>query len=296
LNPSHPTRTAFVLTGGGSLGAVQIGMLAELVAAGERPDFLVGVSAGAINGAFFAHDPSAANVARMGQIWSTVTTREALGFSWRSVLGLLGLRDHVANPAGLRSLLRRELRCQSFEQTTVPLHVVCAELVTGDEVVISNGEIIEAVLASAAIPGVFPPVVIGAHTLVDGAVAAVSPIATALRLGANRVIVLPCGFACAAKTVSRRALGRAMHAITLLSARQLRQDYERFAQQAMIHIVPPLCPLNWSSYDYSGGEQLIARARASTTEWIASGGLLQSAFPMPLTVHSHGARGEPVFS
>jgi NTE family protein len=285
-----------VLTGGGSLGAVQVGMLTELVAAGERPDFLVGVSAGAINGAFFALDPSASCVTRLAQIWSAVTTREALGLSWRSLLGLLGLRDHVANPAGLRSLLERELRCRRFEQATVPLHVLCAELVTGDEVVLSSGELVEAILASAAIPGVFPPVVIDGRTLVDGAVAAASPIATALRLGANRLVVLPCGFACATKTVSGHALGRAMHAITLLGARQLRQDYERYAQRAMIRIVPPLCPLDWSSYDYSGGAQLIERARASTRAWIASSGLLQSAFPVPLTIHSHDAQGTPILS
>ncbi len=285
-----------MLTGGGSLGAVQVGMLAELVAAGERPDFIVGVSAGAINGAFFAHDPSASNVMHMAQIWSHVTTRSALGLSWRSLLGLLGLRDHVANPAGLRFLLERELRCRQFEQTAVPLHVLCAELVTGDEVVLSSGELIEAILASAAIPGVFPPVVIDGRTLVDGAVAAASPIAAALRLGANRLIVLPCGFACATKTVSARALGRAMHAITLLGTRQLRQDYERYVQQAMIHIVPPLCPLDWSSYDYSGGAQLIERARASTRQWIELRGLSLSAFPVPLTIHSHGAHGEPIVS
>jgi NTE family protein len=294
LDASHPERTAFVLTGGGSLGAVQVGMLAEILAAGERPDYVVGVSAGAINGAFLAHDPSAANVARMAQIWSRVTTREALGLSLRSLFGVLGLRDHIANPAGLRSLLLRELRCRRFEQTAVPLHVLCAELVTGDEVLLSSGDLIEAILASAAIPGVFPPVPIAGRALVDGAVAAASPIAVALRLGATRLVVLPCGFACARQSVSRRALGRAMHAITLLGARQLRQDYERYAQQATIRIVPPLCPLDWSSYDYSGGVQLIERARASTRQWIESGGLAEDVFPAPLTEHSHGAHGEVI--
>jgi NTE family protein len=292
MDAEHPGRTAFVLTGGGSLGALQVGMLAEILAAGERPDFVVGVSAGAINGAFLAHDPSPANVAHMARIWGRVTTREALGLSLRSLFGVLGLRDHVANPAGLRSLLLRELRCQRFEQMAVPLHVLCAELVTGDEVLLSNGDLIESVLASAAIPGVFPPVLIGGRTLVDGAIAAASPIAVALRLGATRLVVLPCGFACARQNVSRRALGRAMHAIALLGARQLRQDYERYAQQTVIRIVPPLCPLDWSSYDYSGSVQLIERARASTRQWIESGGLSQSEFPAPLTEHSHGVRGE----
>jgi len=280
-------RTAFVLTGGGSLGAIQVGMLAELAAAGERPDLLVGVSAGAINSAFFARDPSPGTIEHMAQIWSALTTREVLGFSWRSLLGLIGMRDHVADPRGLRSLLVRELLCQRFDQTAVPLHIICAELVTGDEVVLTDGTLLDAIMASAAIPGVFPPVMRGDRRLIDGAVAAGSPIGTALRAGARRIIVLPCGFACAARTVSQRALGRAMHAITLLGIRQLRQDYERYSQMASIHIVPPLCPQERSPYDYSAGAELIGRARECTRRWIDDRGLAGGAFPQMLAEHRH---------
>src|SRR5271155_4598965 len=102
-------KTAFVLSGGGSLGAVQVGMLAELLEAGESPDLIVGGSAGALNGAFLAYDPTAEMVARMAALWAGVTSREVLGLSWRSLLGLLGYRDHVASPKGLRALLKREL-------------------------------------------------------------------------------------------------------------------------------------------------------------------------------------------
>ncbi|HYB64029.1 MAG TPA: patatin-like phospholipase family protein [Steroidobacteraceae bacterium] len=280
-------RTALVLAGGGSLGAIQVGMLGELLAADVRVDFVVGVSAGAINGAFFAHAPNADTVARLTALWSRVTTREALGLSWASLLGLAGLRGHIANPRGLRGLLERHLPYRDFSQTALPLHLVCAELVTGEEVVLSAGSVIEAVLASAAIPGVFPPVTLGGRTLVDGVVAAGTPIAAARRLGAGRAIVLPCGFACAAKAVSDRALGRAMHAITLLGARQLRQDFERYSEVMTINVVPPLCPLSHSSYDYSRGAALIARARESTREWLAGGGLGRRDFPGQLAIHSH---------
>jgi len=283
--------TAFVLTGGGALGAVQVGMLAELTAAGERPDLIVGVSAGAINSAHFAHDPTSENVARLVELWSELRTRDVLGFSFRSVLGLFGLTDHLADPKSLRALLARALPCQRFSDTAVPLHIVCAELQTGAEVVLSAGELIEAVLASAAIPGVFPPVSIAGRTLIDGAVAAGTPIATAIKLGATRLIVLPSGFPCALQAVSRRALGRAMHAITLLGAGQLRVAYERYSAAAAIHIVPPLCPLEQSSYDYSSGARLIARARESTRRWLAGGGLEARVFPNPLNLHHHDAQG-----
>lgn len=280
-------RSAFVLAGGGSLGAAQVGMLAELTAAGERPDLIVGVSAGAINAAFFAADPSPRTVEAMATLWRSITTRRALGLSWRSLLGLVGLRDHVASPHGLRSILTAGLGYHDFSATAVPLYVVCAELVTGSEVVLSSGSVIEAVVASAAIPGVFPPVRVADDWLVDGAVAANTPIATAIRLGATRLVVLPGGFACAAKRVARRPLARAMHAITLLGARQLRQDFERYRDSCAIHIVPPLCPVEHSSYDYAHAAELIGRGRDSTRAWLDAGGLTLRSFPGPLQVHAH---------
>lgn len=282
-----PARTAFVFAGGGSLGAAQVGMLEALLAAGERPDLVVGVSAGAINAAFFAAEPNRATVERMAHLWTSFTTRRALGLSWRSLLGLAGLRDHVASPAGLRGLLEGELGYRALEAARVPLHIVCADLVTGDEVVLSQGAVVEAVLASAAIPGVFPPVAVGGRVLVDGAIAANTPIATAVRLGATRLVVLPAGFACALRNPSGGAIGRAMHAISLLGARQLRQDFEHYGGRVPIHIVPPLCPVEVSSYDYAHGSSLIGRGREAARAWLAAGGLELRAFPAPLEMHSH---------
>lgn len=279
--------TALVLTGGGSLGAVQVGMLREVLACGIEPDFIVGVSAGALNGAFLAEDLSVATLDRMVGLWSRVTTREILGLSWRSMLALVGMRDHFADSGGLRTLLARELRASSFADLRIPLHILAADLTTGDGMVLSSGDLRTAILASTAIPGVFPPVSHQGRTLVDGAVAADTPIAIAIRLGATRLCVLPCGISCASAAVSRHALGRAMHAITLLGTRQLRQDYDRYATVAQIHIVPPLCPLSQSAYDYSNGAELIRRAQHSTEAWVAAGGLNQTGFPGALRDHRH---------
>lgn len=279
--------TALILTGGGSLGAVQVGMLRELLAADFRPDFIVGVSAGALNGAFLAADPGVATVDRMVALWSRVTTREILGLSWRSLLALAGLRDHIADSRGLRALLARELGIRDFASLQIPLHVISAELTSGDSVVLSRGPLWDAILASTAIPGVFAPVAIDGRLLVDGAVAHESPIAVAIRLGATQCIVAPCGFPCADARVSGSALGRAMHAIALLGCRQLRQDYERYSASIDICVVPPLCPLGQSVYDYSRGADLIQRARSSTLAWLASGGLGRSEFPGALLPHHH---------
>ena len=280
-------RTALVLAGGGSLGAAQVGMLAELCAAGERPELVVGVSAGAINAAFFAREPTERTVTKMAALWAAMTTRSALGLSWRSLLGVIGLTDHVATAAGLRALLTRELGYRSFAETQVPLHVVCADSLTGQEVTISRGAVIDAVVASSAIPGIFPAVTIDERQLVDGAVAANTPIATAIRLGADRLLVLPAGFACALPRPPTRPLARAMHAITLLGARQLRHDFDRYAATVAIHVVPPLCPIGHSAFDYSHGAELVERARRTTRDWLAGGGLTRRDFPGELSPHDH---------
>jgi NTE family protein len=279
--------TAFVLAGGGSLGAVQAGMLVELATQGVRPDLVVGVSAGAINGAFFASDPSPVMTDRIAAIWTRLTTRRALGLGWQSALGLFGWRDHLASPAGLRHILETELPATDFGDLALPLHVVCADRVTGAEVVLSEGPLASAVIASAAIPGVFPAVLVGERWLVDGGVAANTPIATAVRLGARRLIVLPTGFTCAEKRVSRQPIAQAMHAISLLTARQLHHDFDRYHTVAEIHMVPPLCPIEYSSYDYSHGADLVERGRASTRRWLDSGGLERSTVPHELSIHSH---------
>jgi len=158
-------KTAFVLAGGGSLGAVQAGMLQELIAAGVRPDLVVGVSAGSINGAFLAYDPTPATAEHIAELWRRVTTREALGLSWRSLFGLLGLRGHVADARGIQGLLERELPYRTFDAARVPLHIVAADEATGAEVLLSEGSVVTAVLASTAIPGVFAPVTVSVFVL-----------------------------------------------------------------------------------------------------------------------------------
>jgi NTE family protein len=262
-------------------------MLVELARASVRPDLIVGVSAGALNGAFLAFDPSIEMVERMADIWSRVRTRDVIGLSVGSLLGIVGLRGYLANSRGLQRLLERELPYRQFEGARIPLHVVAADQRTGDEVLLSKGELVAAVLASTAIPGVFPAVSIDGRLLVDGVVATGTPISTAVRLGATRLIVLPCGFTCVESAIPRHPIGRAMHAITLLGARQLRQDFARYRENARLHLVPPLCPLAQSSYDYSHGASLIAAARESTRRWLDGGGLDRSEFPSQLEMHVH---------
>lgn len=283
------SKTAFVLAGGGSLGAVEVGMLRALAAAGVRPDLIVGASAGAINGAHFAGDPSVAGVAKLEQIWRHVNRRDVMPLGWRDLLRIALRRDYMVDPSGLRRLLERHLGYRRLEDAAVPVHVVATDRLLGAEVVISSGPVVDAVLASTAIPGVFPPVTIDGRELIDGGVANNTPISTAIRLGARRLVVLPTGFACALKRVPGSAIGQALHALSLLVARQLVHDIERWGGAAALHVVPPLCPVDTSPYDYSACGVLIDRAANTTRDWIARGGLDRSdaGVPHEMVEHAH---------
>lgn len=279
--------TAFVMAGGGSLGAVEVGMLRELLAWGVAPSFVVGASAGAINGAYFAAFPTPEGVAKLQALWSGLKRRELFPLNVGSVMRLLTRRAHLVDAQGLRRLLERHLPYSQLQDAALPIHIVASNMVTGEEVLLSSGPAVDAVLASAAIPGVFPPVSLNGQMLVDGGVANNTPISTAVRLGAKRVIVLPTGFACALKQLPTGAIGRAMHALSLLVARQLVQDAERYASMVELRIVPSLCPLEYSPYDYSAAAILIERAAATTRRWLESGGLERAGAPMELQPHSH---------
>ncbi len=127
--------TAFVFAGGGSLGAVEVGMLQALVERGEHADVIVGASAGAINGAYFAADPCADAVGRLAGIWRGLKRSHVFPFDVRSVLGLFRRRDYLVGAHGLRALLERHLPYRQLEEARVPMHVIATELVSGDEVV-----------------------------------------------------------------------------------------------------------------------------------------------------------------
>lgn len=281
------TSTALVLAGGGSIGAVQAGMLRALVAHGIVPDLVVGSSVGAINGAYFAGAPDAQGVAQLEAIWRSLRRREVFPFTWRSLLGLLARRNFVVDPCGLRRVIEEHLPYLDLESAAIPLHVVATDLIAGGSVRLSSGPALEAVLASCAIPAAFPPVRIGERHLIDGAVASNTPISVAVALGAQRVLVLPTGFACALEAPPRDAIGCALHAITLLIAHQLVAEIERCREQVEIITVPPLCPLSVSPYDFSHAEELIERAADQTSRWLERGGLARERIPGALRGHTH---------
>ena len=150
-----------------------------------------------------------------------------------------------------------------------------------------SGPVVRAVLASAAIPGIFPPVRVDGRTLIDGGIANNAPISAALACGAQRIVVLPTGFACVPATIRPGAAAKAMHAVNLLVSRQLVRDIGHYAERAEICVVPTLCPLEASSYDYSVCAGLIDRSATAARAWIEGGGLTRIGVPEMLREHTH---------
>ena len=283
--------TAFVFSGGGSLGAVQAGMLLALAEADIYPDLVVGTSVGAINAAWVAGQPDAQGARRLAEIWRGVRrsdvfpTRFVNGF-----LGFMGKRNCLIRSDELRHLIAANVSFENLEEAKVPLRVVAADITTGMEVVLSRGNALDALAASAAIPGVFPPVVIGAQTLVDGGVLNNAPISHAIEAGATRVYVLPTGYACALTKPPQGALAIALQSITLMVHQRLASDVERYQGSVELHVMPPLCPLTVSPVDFSHTAELIERARSSTRTWLVSnaqGGGDQASL---LELHRHERR------
>jgi NTE family protein len=145
----------------------------------------------------------------------------------------------------------------------------------------------ETALASTAIPGVFPPVYIDGRALMDGAVAASTPIRLAAETGASRIIVLPTGYACTLKEPPKGAVAIALHPITLMITWQLMHELEGMPEDIQVHLAPTLCPLGVSPHDFSASKELIERAAQATTKWIACGGLTRRALPQELVAHGH---------
>jgi NTE family protein len=286
LHPERP-KTAFVLAGGGSFGAIQVGMMHSLAKHGITPDMVVGSSVGALNGAYYAGNPTLKGVLQLERIWRGLKRQDVFPITWRTLLGFLWRRDFLVPHDGIRKLLDDHLPYRNVEEAKLPLHIVATDIITGDSVVMSEGSAAEAIVASTAIPGAFTPVHYRDHFLADGAISSNTPIRIAVKQGATRLIILPTGHACATEAPPVGAVANALHALTLLIARQLVIELENLDPVIEYHVVPPLCPLVGSPYDFSRTADHIERAIRSTDDWLAKDGLGQTRIPGELRLHSH---------
>src|SRR3954447_7462821 len=190
--PPGPTpREAVVLSGGGSLGAAQVGALQALFEAGIVPDVAVGCSVGALNAAYVAVDPTADRLGELEQVWRALS-RATIFPSGRFTVAtrLAGRSDHLYSPEGLRALIQSCVTVADLAHTKIPVHVVTTDLRTGESAWWSEGDPVDVLLASACLPGIFPPVPLAGSVHVDGGVSCPVPTQRALEIGARRVWVL----------------------------------------------------------------------------------------------------------
>lgn len=187
-------REAVVLSGGGSLGAAQVGALRALLEAGIRPDLVVGCSVGALNAAFLAMDPTLARVEQLERIWRGLDRKDVFGPGRRLASQVVQLavrrEDHLYESHALRALVRRWVPLDDLADTAVPCHVVTTDLLTGKPCWWSAGDPVTLLTASACLPAVFAPVPLGGSLHVDGGVTCPVPVERAVELGATRTWVV----------------------------------------------------------------------------------------------------------
>jgi len=268
--PQGNGQTAFVLSGGGSLGAVQVGMLQALTEGGILPDLLIGTSVGAVNAAWIGGCPDYQGALRLGEIWRRLRRQDIFPLSpWSSARGLLGRSNHVISNTNLRDVLVKHMPYERLEQAAVPIHVITTELKTGRSVLMSSGPAVPALLASAAIPGIFPPVTIGRREFIDGGVASHTPIAAAIELGASRIFVLPVGYPWLRQQPTN-ALGIALFALARFVEQKLDAEVAHYKHLADIHVLPTLEVPGVSPADFSHTDELMTRGYKSARRYLGS--------------------------
>lgn len=246
-------------------------MLLGLAEAGITPDLIVGTSVGAVNGGWVASRPNIAGIEALADVWRSLSRNDV--FPTRPILGLLGFlgrRPNLVPDGGLRRLLADHLGFARLENAPIPFNVVATDVFSGQDVLLSSGDAVDAIAASAAIPAVFPPVNIDGRDLIDGGVVNNTPLSHAVALGADLVWVLPTGYSCALPESPRGALAMALHALILAVNQRLAVDVARFEETVDLRVIPPLCPIGISPADFSHSAEPIARSHDTTREWLAA--------------------------
>ena len=262
--------TAFVLSGGASLGSIQVGMLKSLEAAGIVPDVIVGTSVGALNGAWIAGEYSDESIEGLAVLWRSM--RRAKIFPADPLIGLagvLGRGDHLIPPRRLRRLILENIKFTDIGEATTPFHAVATDLRTGRSVVASAGLAVDAIAASAAIPGIFPPVLVEDQLLVDGGAVDNVPVRAAVELGADVVWVLPTGASCPIARPPGSVVGMMLRGLQLALNAQMAAEIAHCRSLADVRLVPPLCPVTVNPADFSQAADLIRRAEEETADWLA---------------------------
>jgi NTE family protein len=271
---------AFVLGGGGVLGAVQVGMVRALFRAGIRPDLVVGTSIGAVNGALVAADPSEGVTQRLVRLWASHEASEVYGDSVPQQVRRFVTRTHLHSPEPLRRLLVRELGAGlEFADLKVPFHCCAASIERAAEHWFGTTSqppvpVVEAVLASAAVPGLLPPAQIGGEHFVDGGIVNTIPVGRAVELGARRVFVLQVGRIERPLSPPRRPWEVAMVAFEIARRHRFARELAEVPPGVDVHVLPaggadPRDDSPWAYREMAAVGRRISRAYVASRRYLA---------------------------
>jgi NTE family protein len=263
--PVSVAGTAFVLGGGGLLGSAEAGMARALLEADVVPDLICGTSIGAINGAALAADPTPDGVRALLTTWEQLADHNVLGGSLLGrVVELVRSGTALHGNTELRRLLRDRLPASTFDQLTVPFECVAASIERAAEHWFQDGDLVEAVLASCALPGVFPPVRIDEEHFVDGGLVNSIPLERAVRRGADTVWVLHVGRVEQELRVPRRPWEVGFVAFEIARRHRFHTDLGRIPDGVRVHVLPTGQPsgqaTTWENLRYRDRRRVDGRA------------------------------------
>jgi NTE family protein len=262
-------RVAFVLSGGGNLGALQVGMLRALLEHDIVPDLLVGCSVGAINGAGFADDPTPAGVDHMEEVWRALEGSNLLPSGWLpNAVALARRGEAVHDHQGLRSMAEDSLRSTTFEELTLPFQCVATDVVGVREVWFSSGPLVPALLASAALPAVYPAVEIDGVRYLDGGIVDDVPVSRAVELGATTIYVLQVGSFSRPRPEPRRPLDVAIQSYWIARHYRFKRDLVNMPEGVEVHVLPAGDRPRMRFNDFTHTGTLIDGAYAATSAYL----------------------------
>jgi NTE family protein len=272
--------TAVVLGGGGVLGAVQVGQIAALLDAGVRPDLVVGTSVGAMNGAVLAAFDPTEVAERLETVWRSPDAAAVFGTGPVARLRELARTGTAAHsPEPLRRALAAQVGDRLIEDLPVRFQCCAASIEDAAEVWFDRGPLVEAVLASSAVPGLLPPVQLDDRHYLDGGLVNSIPLGRAVELGARRVFVLQVGRIDTPLRPPRRPWEVAMVAFEITRRHRFARDLAEVPDGVEVHVLPAgvgAAP-RWDSRgtlryrDVAGIHQRIETARQASAEYLETG-------------------------
>jgi NTE family protein len=265
---------AFVLSGGGNLGAVQVGMLRSLFEHEIYPDLIVGCSVGALNGAAIADDPSLDGVDRLDEIWRNLDGKNLMPRNLiPNAAALVRRGEAIHENHGLRKMLEDAVGDHEFKDLKVPFECVATDVKDVREVWFNSGRLVDAILASSAMPALYPSVKINGSRYLDGAIVNDVPMSRAVELGASTLYVLQVGSFSRPRGEPKRPLDVAVQAYWIARHHRFKRDLDAMPQEVDLHMLPHGQPPVMRYNDFTRAPELIQAAYEASTDYLEGRGV-----------------------